>query len=156
MARRINTLRRTLTAQIVFRFVCRNKRWCCKRSFPRSQLTAMPTVKGIQRFLKWGQNGAVKWGCGVNTVLWNAVSRVFPHYLPTLWWGQSKNVWIFAIFFENCTKKRWIYSRTCGMLWLQKIKTKEQNNAKQTQTARWRNNTQTRGRTMGRKNHHRA
>ncbi len=31
MARRINTLRRTLTAQIVFRFVCRNKRWRQKR-----------------------------------------------------------------------------------------------------------------------------
>ena len=65
MARRINTLRRTLTAQIVFRFVCRNKRWRHKRHFRDSHLPAVPTVKGIQRFRFRRCYGAVKWDFGL-------------------------------------------------------------------------------------------
>ena len=45
----------------VFRFVCRNKRRCCKAPFRESQLTAVPTVGGVQRFCKWVCCGAVKW-----------------------------------------------------------------------------------------------
>ena len=38
--------------------------------------------------------------------------------------------------YENSSQKRWIYSRTCGMLWLQKNKNEGGKYGKQTQTAR--------------------
>ena len=123
MARQINTLRRTLTAQIVFRFVCRNKRWRHKRHFRDSHLPAVPTVKGIQRFRFRRCYGAVKWGFGL---LWCCES-LYPacfQGIPRCCTGvagifhKKSRKFIAKTLDISARKRPWIFTRTsqtrCG------------------------------------------
>ena len=132
MARQINTLRRTLTAQIVFRFVCRNKRWRHKRHFRDSHLPAVPTVKGIQRFQSRGCYGAVKRRFGL--------PRCCKSLYPACFQGISRCcTGVAEIFYKKSRKFIAKMLDILSNLWyvvVAKNKTKEENNAKQTQTAR--------------------
>ena len=131
MARRINTLRRTLTAQIGFRFVCRNKRWRQKRLFPHSQLTATPTVKGIQRFQSRGCYGAVKRRFGL--------PRCCKSLYPACFQGISRCcTGVAEIFYKKSRKFIAKMLDILSNLWYVVVanKVRRKCNGKQTKTAR--------------------